>query len=57
MATGGMSPSEVKSTVSGIDKSEKTTNAKAVQSGCQLGGKSGVGDMKESAFKRGPSHK
>jgi hypothetical protein len=55
MANGGMSPNEVRSTVNSVDKSEKTTNTKAIQKGCNLGGKSSSGSMKESGFKRGPN--
>jgi hypothetical protein len=50
MATGGMSPEEVKSTVTKIDESKPTTNAKAVMKGCRLGEKSGAGGHVESTF-------
>jgi len=51
MATGGMSPEEVRSTVSKLDDSKPTSTPKAVQKGCRLGEKSGAGGHVESEFR------
>lgn len=55
MASGNMSPSEVRSTVNALDESKKTTTPKAVQKGTSLGGTSNAGGHKESGFHRGPN--
>ena len=46
-----MTPSDVRSTVSSIDESKKTTPAKAIQKGTRLGDKAAAGDHVESGFR------
>jgi hypothetical protein len=57
MATGGMSPEEVRSTVSKLDESKPTSPAKAVMKGERLGEKSGAGGHVESEFRAPKSGK
>ena len=57
MANSNMSPSDVRSTVNAIDESCPTKNAKAVQKGTMLGGRSSAGGMKESGFMEAPNSK
>ena len=51
MANSNMTPSDVRSTVSSIDESKKTTPAKAIQKGTRLGDKAAAGDHVESGFR------
>ena len=52
MATGGMTPTEVRAEINRIEEKRPNNPAKAVMSGVRLGEKSGA-SQKESPFSRG----